>query len=183
MSSTVPLVRDVMQENVITTSPETHISEVVQLLERERISGVPVVGDNGQLLGVVSMRDVIRLARELDAVPEARRWGLTITGAARESKFLDAPVEGEFFAYYVTPQGKFVDVRDQVRELPGGLFDGYKVEDVMTPAPVTIGPDASLRDLAALLRRGPMHRALVVEGRRLMGIVTTMDVLAAVAEE
>jgi CBS domain-containing protein len=183
MESEMPLVRDVMQENVVTATPETPVSGLVELLERERISGVPVVGDDGRLLGVVSMRDVIRLARELEAVPEARRWGLAITGPAREAVFLDAPVEGEFFAYYVTPQGTFVDVRDRIRELPGGVFEGYMAEDIMTPAPVTIGPDAPLRELAALLRRGPVHRALVVDAGRLMGIVTTMDVLSAVAGE
>jgi CBS domain-containing protein len=48
----MPLVRDVMQENVITVSPGTPLSALVELLERERISGVPDVGRGGRLLGV-----------------------------------------------------------------------------------------------------------------------------------
>lgn len=52
----------------------------------------------------------------------------------------------------------------------------------MTPANFYIGPDGTLGELAGFLLTGRIHRALVMEGDRLIGIVTTVDVLRAVAD-
>jgi CBS domain-containing protein len=176
-------VQDLMQSDVITIPPTAKVSELVDLLERTRITGVPVVDEQDTLVGVVSIRDVLRLSREMGEAPEAMRWALGIAGPPKETGFLDAPAEGEFFAYYVTPAGGFVDVRSRIRELPDDLFEGYRVEDIMTPAPVSIAPGATLGELARLLRERKLHRALVVRDRQLVGIVTTTDILAHLAED
>lgn len=52
---------DIMTRRVYTTSPQTSVQEVAQLLHRERISGVPVIDDkSGQLIGIVTEADIIR---------------------------------------------------------------------------------------------------------------------------
>src|SRR5947209_11165929 len=63
-------VADVMTKEVITTTPETPIRELAELLYTRRISGVPVVDEGGTLLGVVSEGDLIMHA---DTVGEQRR--------------------------------------------------------------------------------------------------------------
>jgi CBS domain-containing protein len=176
------VVKDFMQRDVVTIPPDAPISDLIRVLDRTGITGAPVVDEQDALVGVVSIRDVLRLARELSEAPEAMRWSLGTSGPVKETSFLDAPEEGEFFAYYVTPGGGFVDVRSRIRELPSDLFDGYRVEDVMTREPVTIGMDASLAELSRLLLDRKLHRALVVEGKQLVGIVTTTDVLRHLAE-
>src|SRR5215210_4758795 len=50
---------DVMTPGVITVRPETSIHEVAKLLCDHHISGVPVIGDEEQLLGIVSEGDLI----------------------------------------------------------------------------------------------------------------------------
>ena len=52
----------------------------------------------------------------------------------------------------------------------------------MTPVAFSVGPDDSLKELAEFLVRGRIHRAVVVEGDRLRGIVSSADVLRAVAD-
>ncbi len=52
-------VGDIMTRNVITARAETSVTDVVQLLERHRITGLPVVDDNDHLIGVVSESDII----------------------------------------------------------------------------------------------------------------------------
>jgi CBS domain-containing protein len=176
-------VRDLMQTEVISISPGASVVDLIQLLGEKEISGVPVVDDSGDLVGVVSSKDVVGLARELDAVPEAARWGLSLGAPPRDESLLNPPIEGEFFAYYVTPGGGFVDLRDQIREISGNAFEGYTVAEIMTPAPITITPEASLNELAALLKDRKVHRALVVSDGSLVGIVTTMDLLGALADQ
>lgn len=51
--------RDIMTRQVISTTPATPIRDVADLLAGYRISGVPVVGDEGQLLGLVTEADLI----------------------------------------------------------------------------------------------------------------------------
>lgn len=171
-------VRDIMARDVVTVGPKTSVSELIRTLDAKGIHGVPVVEEEDVLAGVVSIRDVLRLAGELGQVPEAARWGLGMSGGS----VLQAPVRGDFHAYYVTPSGEYVDVRDQVQEFPGDLFEGYRVEDIMTRSPVTIEPDASLSELARLLLERNIHRALVLEGDALQGVVTATDALKALAE-
>ena len=181
-NSAMTLVRDLMQVDLFTIPPVASVADLVRLLDQHGITGVPVVDADELLVGIVTLRDVLRLSRDLSDVPEAVRWGLGTHGVADEATaFLDEPVEGELIAYYLTPRGKIVDVRDRIRSLPEGVFDGYAVEDIMTPAPITIGPDEGIAALARLLLNRGIHRALVVESGQLLGIVTTTDLLRAIA--
>jgi CBS domain-containing protein len=52
-------VRQVMRREVLTVSPTTPLKDVAQLLVDRRISGVPVVDDDGRVLGVVSEADFL----------------------------------------------------------------------------------------------------------------------------
>lgn len=174
-------VREIMQPEVITITPNAGIGELVELLDRHHITGVPVVDEQEGLVGVVSMTDVLRLAVEIAQVPEAARWGLGTTLQSEGPGLPGPSLEGEFFAYYITPAGQYVDVTDQIRSLPDDLFEGYRVEDVMTPAPHTVAPDAAVGELARRLLDWKVHRALVAEEGQLRGIVTTTDLLRVLA--
>lgn len=52
-------VQDVMTKDPLTVRPETTLKEVAEILTRERISGLPVVGEAERVIGVVSERDII----------------------------------------------------------------------------------------------------------------------------
>jgi CBS domain-containing protein len=57
-------VKDVMTTDVATTTPEVPLKDVALEFVRRRISGMPVVGEDGRVLGVVSETDI--LAKEGD---------------------------------------------------------------------------------------------------------------------
>lgn len=57
---------------------------------------------------------------------------------------------------------------------------GRRVEDVMSPQPVTTGPDASLEDLIDLMASRKIKRVPVVDKGRLVGVVARSDVMRAV---
>ncbi len=53
---------DIMTRKVCTVSPEASVQEVAKLLYQERISGVPVVNADGQIIGIVTEADIISKA-------------------------------------------------------------------------------------------------------------------------
>ncbi len=57
-------VKDYMATNVITLSPEMGISEAVKILLSHRISGAPVVSESGELLGLLSEKDCLKVIHD-----------------------------------------------------------------------------------------------------------------------
>ncbi len=55
--------------------------------------------------------------------------------------------------------------------------ESYTVQDVMTFNVITVTPDTSLKEAALLLRRHRIGALPVVEGKRLVGILTRSDLL------
>lgn len=63
-------VEDVMSRDVVTVSPETSTSEVVEQMERHGIKRIPVVRE-GKVVGIISRANLLRgLARLADDAPE-----------------------------------------------------------------------------------------------------------------
>ncbi len=53
--------KDVMTRNVITVNDQTPILEAIDILVENRISGMPVVSDNMDLLGIITENDILQL--------------------------------------------------------------------------------------------------------------------------
>jgi CBS domain-containing protein len=67
-------VRDIMTVQVHTCSPETTIAELMKMMTELRIRHVPVVDENGSLLSIVSIGDVVKNhISELDSERQALR--------------------------------------------------------------------------------------------------------------
>lgn len=76
------LAKDVMTPNVVAVAPETSIHEIAQLLLQRKISGVPVLEEDGSLVGLVSEGDLIR---RIDAGEEnGRSWWLSLLTSESE---------------------------------------------------------------------------------------------------
>lgn len=164
-------VRDIMQPQVVAVVPEMTVRELAQTLLDETVHGAPVVSSTGKILGVVSMTDVVRLAAEEAEIPAGQvSWG-PVALPEEENTALDEPVSRVGFTA--------LDPGSPVER----TFDDYRVADIMTPVAFSVGPDDSIVDLLRFFLRGRVHRALVVEEGRLLGIVTPFDVLGLLEQE
>lgn len=170
-------VEDVMRRDVVTVTPDTPVRELLRLLVANQISGVPVVSRDGEILGVVSTTDVIRLgAREA----EIGKGDLTWEPLALPPEEVDEENATDFFLY----SGDWAfPTEDQTSSMSQGVFDGFSVSDIMTPAAFTVRPRDEIRATAKFLLQGRIHRALVVDEERLKGIVTAFDLLKAFIED
>ncbi len=57
-----PTAKDYMTTEVVSVTPDTDIHQAMRLLLRERISGAPVIDGTGDLVGVLSLKDCLRIA-------------------------------------------------------------------------------------------------------------------------
>lgn len=146
-------VGEIMQADVITVGPDTTVRELASILADKKISGVPVVDDEYEVVGMVSEADIIVQDAELHFpyyVP-----------------LLDSVI-------YLQSFGKF---EDRLRKMFGS-----KVKEIMSTEVMTIGPDASVRDAATLMADREINRLPVVAEGKLVGIVTRHDIVRAIAD-
>ncbi|HET9438859.1 MAG TPA: CBS domain-containing protein [Longimicrobiales bacterium] len=161
------LVRDIMQTEIVTVRPATDVRDLVQLMARHRISGMPVIDPAGNIAGVVSATDVLALAAYgADASRGEGSWS-NDEGAQDE----------ETADYWRTTDAPLELVMTYATNVPE-----YRVEDIMTPAAFSVTSTTTVPELARFLLRGRIHRALVIDEDQLVGLVSAFDVLRAVGE-
>ncbi len=84
-------VRDVMTTDVVTVDREMSYKAVVELMQQHKISGVPVVGADNVVIGVVSEADLLRKPERYDrSGPPVRVGGLRTRSATHKANALDA---------------------------------------------------------------------------------------------
>jgi len=84
------LVADLMQKDVRSIAPDASVGELVRALADSRVSGLPVVGTSGRVMGVASATGVLQASAEkVDAVAQARLFDNTMV---KEIMSLDAHV-------------------------------------------------------------------------------------------
>lgn len=64
---------EIMSRNLITVGPATSVREIAALMTANRISGIPVVSDDGTVVGIVSESDLLHRA-EIGTEPTRKWW-------------------------------------------------------------------------------------------------------------
>ncbi|MGI9257216.1 MAG: CBS domain-containing protein [Gammaproteobacteria bacterium] len=100
-------VRDFMTTDLVTISPDTDITQALQILIANDISGVLVVDDSGALVGILTERDCIATASSAGYFDE-------LGGPAAE--FMSAPVET------VGPDENLMDIAIRMTDSPYRRF-------------------------------------------------------------
>ncbi|MDE2761410.1 MAG: CBS domain-containing protein [Gemmatimonadota bacterium] len=178
------VVLDIMQTEVVSVTSDMNARELARKLAAEDISGAPVIDGEGALVGVVSQTDLVRLAaREqgLDPAVTTARFDVA-SGYDDAQDPEDDPGELDAYGFFVPEELPF-SARSVLNAVPESRFDMTTVEEIMTPAFYSVRPDLPVTELADYLARGRIQRAVVVEDGRLIGIVTALDVLRAVADD
>ena len=174
-------VREIMRTELVTVGPDMSVHDLARLLADNEISGAPVVDADGEVLGVVSMTDIIRLAgseADIHVSPRPFVAGEFSTEAPPQDEYEE---EQDVVDYFQLIHAPLVRPRPAEGAATGSDLDEYDVREIMTLANFHTHPDSDLRELAAFLLRGRIHRALVMEDDRLVGIVTTVDLLRTMA--
>lgn len=154
-------VADLMHRDVIVVSPETSLLDVHRLFVEEEINGAPVVDENsGKVLGVISSLDLLRAVRdEYDQVSSIAGAFFRDELPRSDPDWNDAPA----------------DFSERMGQLTAA--------DAMSRERVAVASEMSVADAAQLMREQRIHRVLVIDGHELVGILTTFDLLSALASQ
>ena len=188
-------VDDFMTTDVITMSPDESLELADAVMARGRFRHLPVIDGEGRPVSVVTSRDLLA-ARVDPAAPrrvsdlEARDlWTVASGSSARTAARTLA--DHRFGCLPVTRDGVMIGLITEadilallVRVLGrSGAFrqrDGMPLLAYMSSPVRCIGIDASLEDARIALREhGFSSLAVVSETRRLVGVITTTDLVAA----
>ena len=176
--------RDIMTTDVVTVSPETTLREAAELLASRHLGGAPVtVGDH--VVGVVSLHDLVAFEaaapsprpQDESGPAEWEDWNEKPDWAAG-----DDPIARFFTDVWIGSGGEVATRMAEPATPDWDPLTDRTVAEVMTRRAIALPPTADVSTAAERMRRAGIHRALVMDGRKLLGIVTTMDLTRAVAD-
>jgi len=149
---------DLMNPRVLTVRDDLTVRELANVLVDNEISGAPVEDRSGKLVGVVSLTDVAAALAD-DEDEEGER--------------------GDFFLSEWEDDGMS---REEIEEL--GLDEAeLTVSEIMTPEVFTVREDTPVSEIAEAMIQNHVHRILVTREDRVVGIISTSDLLGLLVEE
>jgi predicted transcriptional regulator len=179
-------VRDIMTSDVIALSPQTSLLSAVQLFADSQVTGAPVV-EGSKVVGVLSASDLMEFTTT--STDDERRGGESVEpergedfGTAEDVERGDEPAAALSSDFFGAAPTAFLD------PIPGSDRDGiaslagHEVGELMTRRIWSVRPDDQVAHAASVMQRAKIHRVLVMEDDRLVGIVTTTDIARAVAD-
>lgn len=149
-------IEEIMTRQVITVREDDSVADAVAVLQAHQIAGAPVLNEQGQVVGVVSEADIIKL---LDTF----RWYQPLLSTL------------DFLHLYESkPQDLQADIEKASQR---------KVQEIMSKEPETVLPETLIDDAAQIMYVTGYNRLPVVDrSGTLVGIVTRADIIASLYE-
>jgi CBS domain-containing protein len=146
-------VADVMAREIVYVNPDDTVREALELMLDNHVSALPVIDNHARCVGVLSATDILNLTQEVE----------------------------EELAALSTSKGPAY--RFLIERLSNSEMSTESVRAVMTQGVICVHADASIEEAAAEMVRHHVHRVIVVDDQQhLVGIVSTMDVMRAIAK-
>jgi len=142
------IANELMNNEVITVTPDNTVEEVAQILKNKKISGLPVIDSQEKLVGIISESDLVF-----------------------QQKRINSPV---FFALF---DGIFQLGQQQFYEEIKKIA-AFRVEDLMSKDVISVQPDTDVVEIATIMIENDINRVPVVDNsNKLVGIITRHDII------
>lgn len=150
--------RDIMNTEILTVREDWSVERAAEFFVANSISGGPVVQDDGELIGVVSLTDIVLHS----TLPLSDRS--------------DAPHD-----YYQQALGRSYSHQEiSSFQIAGEPLS--TVKDIMTPAVYKVTEETPVQQVAAEMIRHNIHRIFVTAGEQVVGIIATPDMLRIIRD-
>ena len=152
-------VKDIMISPVLAVREDWSIEELTEYLMANNVSGAPVESASGEVVGVVSMTDVVRY----------------VNFPIQEQEAHDVH---EYFLSSISRQYALEELQAFRVESETQIT----VKDLMTDMVFAVDEDATVQDAADIMVKGNIHRVFVTSGKQVVGIVTALDLVKLVRD-
>ena len=142
---------DIMTEDVITVKKETLLTDLAAILYEKNINGVPVVDDDGLLVGIICETDLIRKNKKLH-IP-------TVFALFDAVFYLERPKKME-------------------KEIE--RISATTVGELYTPKPVTVDGRTPIEEIATIMTEKKFYTLPVMDGKRMVGIIGKSDIIRTI---
>lgn len=139
--------KDIMNSPVVTASEDDSLEQCARRMLELGIAQLPVVNDEGMLVGFISASDFV-----------AKKTTVSFSRTEILELF------GQWF-----DQGAIEKIYDDAGRIT--------VKEVMSSPAISIGPDASVKDVFEELAGTGVHSVVVVEEEKPVGLVSVSDFL------
>lgn len=143
--------KDIMTKEVITVPLKMPVKELADLLWKNRISGAPVVDDEGKLVSVVTESDLIDQTKKIH-VPKM----ISILDSVL---FLEKPSRME----------------EDIKKMTGATVRDIKAKEL-----ITVNEDTPLDEIATIMAEKRIHTLPVVSDSRLVGVIGKSDIIRTI---
>lgn len=145
----------IMTTDVIVAKKGDTISEVANILISEKIGGLPVVDEDGKVIGIISETDIIKKEKRAHSTP-----------------FINI-LEGIIFL------DDFNKMEQDLKQIAA-----YKVEDLMSTSIVKVNENDTFDNVANIMIKKSINRVPVVdEENKLKGIICRSDIIRSMYNE
>ncbi len=151
--------RDVMNPEVLAVRDDRTVADLADFLVDNEISGAPVEDAEGRLIGVVSLTDVARVL------------------GGHDQAVIDHP-QPEYYLRGWEDRFNPEDVAG-LRVAESDLTVG----EIMTPKVFAVEDEMPISKVAEKMIHGHLHRLLVTRDRKVVGIISTSDLLGLLVED
>jgi CBS domain-containing protein len=139
---------DIMTTDVITVKKETNLKDLARLFYRNHINGVPVVDDDGLLIGIICESDLIRKDKKLH-IP-------TVVAIFDWVLYLESPKK----------------IEKEIQRI-----NATTVEDLYIKEVVTVGEKTPVDEIATIMEEKKVYTIPVMDRDRLVGIIGKADLI------
>lgn len=149
---------DIMHGNLLTAYEGWTIHRLAEFFIHRQISAAPVIASDHELVGVVSVSDVVRF----NTMDDDER------GDALRNLYRDSCGQ----------EINEADLRNWIKSADRNCT----VHQIMVPEVITVDIHTSLREVTDVLVKHHIHRVFVTEDNKITGVITAMDILEAIHE-
>jgi CBS domain-containing protein len=145
-------VSDIMTRDVVTLAAGGTVHEALSLMGENRVSAIPVVDHAGKCVGIISTTDLVDMTRDVDD----DLYQLDLVDATSRRFLIDRLAHS---------------------------LGNESIETYMSESLVTVYPESTLATATKrILKAGVHHLPVVDKNDRLVGIVSSLDILAEFAD-
>ena len=176
-------VSDVMSRNIISVSPDDHVSKFISVIEKYKIHEVPVIS-NGNLLGMLYVKNVakknildpnkIKVSTVMDVMSPS------VSSNADVKESAELLIKSGLRALPVVDSGKIIgifSVHDIIETAKDDRrFKQNLVENLMS-VPEIVEVDDSIEKARTLMKEKNISHVPVINDGSLVGLITEFDVV------